>query len=287
MPADWGLAVRSPRSRNDPGPRGSESSQLAAALARGNVPGSVASALSGFSPIGRLVVRSHEAGVVGQPRQLVPAGDSELVEDVAHVRLERLDRYLHASGGLAIRVAPRDEVHDVTFSRRELLDTGGFDDVLIDVQEKPRNVGRYRSLPRGRGFDEVWEIRAERRLRDVPINTCLEEAENIVPLGGDREGKEADRRIGAPHLLDDVGAASTGKAHVEEDEVGFASCDHLSGVDGVVGLADDVEVLFEVVPGSGTCNVVIVDQKDPEALGHDTIPEQISTSVPRPGVLVI
>ena len=150
----------------------------------------------------------------------------------------------------------------------------------------PPPIGAGMPGPPKHRLDAGHQFPRLERFGQIVICTRLQPFNPVVrlALGGQQQNRCVMRLTNGPGQGHAVLARHH---HVEEDEVGFASCDHLSGVDGVVGLADDVKVRFEVVPGSGTCNVVIVDQKDPEALSHDTIPEQISTSVPRPGVLMI
>src|SRR5947208_2340494 len=58
------------------------------------------------------------------PRQLVAAGELELAQHRADVRLDGLDRDPQAQRDLLVHVAARDVAQDLALARRELVELG-------------------------------------------------------------------------------------------------------------------------------------------------------------------
>lgn len=232
-----------------------------------------------------VVVRAKKAGT-HQGSQLESAGDSELAEDVGHVRLEGLDLDLETMGRLPVGVTTGDEVDDFAFSGGETFDAGSRLDLVVDVEEVTSDFLGHRLAP-GEGIvEEVGEVFVVRRLREVTVDAGVHHREDVEARRRHGERHDARFRHRLPNLANGSCPSSSGKPNVEEENVGLALFGQLDGRIDVVGFSDDVEAFVEEGTRAESDDVMVVDEQEPGTRAHGiTIVSVISA--PSPPSLVI
>src|SRR3954451_17584760 len=200
----------------------------------------------------------------------------QLLEDVAHVVLDRVLRDVELVGDLTVREPLGHELEHLELAvgqlrRRDLLLLVGAAGERVELLDELRGHRRAdQRLALHHGADRVGDLLDGDLLQQVAGGAGLDRLVEIVLLVGDGQHEDLHRRHRLGQPPGGLDAADPGHADVHQQDVGSELLGLGDGVLAVLRLADDVDAVLELQdldetpPEEG----VIVDDQDADRLAR-------------------
>src|SRR3954454_17885852 len=176
----------------------------------------------------------------------------QLLEDVAHVVLDRVLRDVELVGDLTVREALSHELEHLELAvgqlrRRDLLLLVGAAGERVELLDELRGHRRAdQRLALHHGADRVGDLLDGDLLQQVAGGAGLDRLVEIVLLVGDGQHEDLHRRHRLGQPAGGLDAADARHAHIHEQHVRRVQLGLGDGVLAVLGLADDLDALLEL-----------------------------------------